>query len=87
MQIQVKSDGEVARNDEIITAPVKGSHPRVRFIILYLPILCIIYPANREPEGVAMLFGTKCQPVIIMTIKVCHIWTIDSYPPSKRSSS
>jgi len=63
MQTQVKRGAESVRNEEIITAPMKGSSPRVRFIILYLPVLCIMYPANREPKGIATLFGTKCQPI------------------------
>lgn len=43
---------------------MNGNIPKMRLIILYFPVRCIINPAKREPQDIDMLFGNKCAPVI-----------------------
>lgn len=44
------------------TAATNGNIPKMRLIILYFPVRCIIHPANREPHDIDILFGNKCAP-------------------------
>ena len=49
-------------------APKNGNAPKIRLIVLYLPIAWIIVPAKREPMDIDMLFCRRCNPVIRQTI-------------------
>lgn len=49
-------------------APKNGNAPKIRLIVLYLPVACIIIPAKREPMDIEILFGRRCNPVIRQTI-------------------
>lgn len=41
MPIQVKNAGESRRKDATRDAPMKGNHPNVKLMVLYLPVRCI----------------------------------------------
>ena len=46
----------------IKTAAINGNAPKIKLIVLYLPVVCIIHPAKIEPADIARLFGNRWRP-------------------------
>ena len=53
---------ESSRRKYIPIAPIKGQIPKKRLMFLYLPVLCIIQPANIDPMDIDRLLGSRCKP-------------------------
>jgi hypothetical protein len=73
---EVKSKGHTMLNQDCIgpessciiairLVARKGNEPKIRLIILYLPVRCIIHPAKTEPNDIETLFGSRCKPTNI----------------------
>ena len=46
----------------IKTAPINGNTPKIKLIVLYLPVACIIHPVKTEPIDIERLFGNRWRP-------------------------
>ena len=47
----------------IKTVPINGNAPKIRLMVLYFPVECIIHPAKTEPVEIARLFGNRWRPI------------------------